>query len=473
MIGTKDNIDIKTETIQYRTKDEMKIEILKKYDKNTNITTKTTSCYNKDDNLILIICKEDDIEIRRAVIQYYDNGERKSVILKEYDKNDSIATEITTEYRDDGTTKETLELKFNKYHAKIFTYTTKTTYDKDGKPISELYTQKTDNYANDIKKYRSATFINGTCIAKDHDGKRIKYNNNPDYDIAFASINSNGKADITDQKNKDLCEAINKQYKNKIADIHVDTINKETIDGVINDKLKNNQTLLLNFEGHQVCVAKIEDKLFSVGIYHEKYKPKQKVEDISLVQSSRNSPCVNLAEIMTLFSAKWINNRKGANQKITADDFRKAINEFAKDYQNEKLYDWYANEVMILRYLFKLPDFVEQNMNAASEYNKLSDDDKKNTKEPTLITNHKLLSSGGSKDNNYGFLGNASITIKNNSQDLSYQDKKSDVDSLVMVIDKYQKSLKESQEFLSKKTDSEQNTWQNAVRHPTNYSKGI
>ena len=105
------------------------------------------------------------------------------------------------------------------------------------------------------------------------------------------------------------------------------------------------------------CVAKICGKLFSVGMFNDEYRPKKYyVENIALEQSSRNDTCVNLAEIMALFASEWIIEQKRKNTATTADDFEEAIKKFAKEYQNEKLYDWYGEKVLELRHFFPLPD---------------------------------------------------------------------------------------------------------------------
>ena len=354
---------------------------------------------------------------------------------REYDENENDKKKIWTDYNANGELTNKTEIEYDNGNEKkiIWTYynsngeltnKTETEYDALEKPTSQIYQEYTGDNEN-TEAYRSATFNeDGVSIVKDKKGNVIKYNKDSDIDIAFAGINNNRTSDIIDKKIIQLCKAINKEYKKEIAIIHTDIVDKDTIDGVINDKLKNNQTLLLHFEDHQVCVAKIGGKLFSVGMYNDMYnnmyRATQDVENTILEQSSRNSACVNLAEIMALFSAKWISERGEKNQETAADDFRKAINEFAKDYQNEKLYDYYADETLKLRHFIDLPDSVKQKIEALEEYNKLSDEDKKNTEEPKeikelLSKNHKILSNGGSRRNNYGFLGNIAVTQKNST----------------------------------------------------------
>ncbi len=377
-----------------------KIEIETEYDDNGNKKKRIETEYDANGKLT------EKIEIE------YDNGNEKKRIETEYYANGKITKKTEIEY-DNGNEKKRIDTKYNSNGE--LTKKTETEYDALGKPTSQIYQEYTGDNEN-TEAYRSATFNeDGVSIVKDKKGNVIKYNKDSDIDIAFAGINNNRTPDIIDKKIIQLCKAINKEYKKEIAIIHTDIVDKDTIDDAIDNKLKDNQVLFLSFKDHQVCVAKIGGKLFSVGMYNNMYRATQDVENTILKQSSRNGECVNLAEIMALFSAKWISERGEKNPETAADDFRWAIKKFAIEYQNEKLYDYYADETLKLRHFIDLPDSVKQKIEALEEYNKLSDDDKKNTKEAVLIKNHNTLSNGVSRRNNYGFLGNIAVTQKNST----------------------------------------------------------
>ncbi len=365
---------------------------------------------------------------KKIEIEYDDNGNEKKRIDTYYNSNEELTKKIEIEYDENRNERKRIDTYYDSNGE--LTKKTQTEYDDLKKPISQICQKYTRGNENK-EAYRSATFNeSGAAIVKDKKGNVIKYNKDSDIDIAFAGINDNGENDIIDNQISKLCQAINKEHKKEIAIIHTDIVDKNTIDDVINEELKDNQVLFWQFKSHQVCVAKIGGELFSVGMFYDKYKPKQAVEDIELIENSGRGPCVNLAEIMALFSAKWISERGEKNPETAADDFRGAIKKFAIEYQNEKLYDYYADETLKLRHFIDLPDFVEKKMQALTEYeksldeyNKLSDDDKKKIEQPKepqeikelLKTNHKILSNGGSKRNNYGFLGNIAVTQKNST----------------------------------------------------------
>ncbi len=370
---------------------------------------------------------------KKTETEFDDNGKIKKTTETEYDNQD-IKKKIETEFDDNGKIKKIISINYIKNTKMEYTRN----YDKyPNKPTLQtykVYAIATDGeYKEDDGKYRIGTFNeSGECIVKDNKGIPVRYNTDTNNNIGFADMHNNGTKLITDKRNRELCNAINMNYSKKIVKLHneiihidesLNIVDKKRIDEAINSQLKDNEVLLLTFTDHQVCIAKIGGKLFSVGMFSDKYRAIQDVYDTLLKQSSRNGPCANLSGMMAFFASKSISERNGENQETAADDFSKAINKFANEYQNETLYDWYAHESLAVRHCIPLPDFAKQKIEALEEYNKLSPKDKKNTEQPKeiidlLLKNHRILSEGRSKRNNHGFLGNVSITTNNGKTEL-------------------------------------------------------
>ena len=408
IIRTEDGIEIENKKTAYDNNGKKKNKICIIYDPDTKITKKTETEYdngNKKKTIDTYYNSNEELTEKRER-EYYENGNDKKRIWTYYNSNEELTEKTEIEYDDNGNEKKRIDTYYNSNEEltekieieydenrnerkRIDTYydsngeltkKTEIEYDDLKKPISQICQKYTRGNENK-EAYRSATFNeSGAAIVKDKKGNVIKYNKDSDIDIAFAGINDNGENDIIDNQISKLCQAINKEHKKEIAIIHTDIVDKNTIDDVINEELKDNQVLFWQFKSHQVCVAKIGGELFSVGMFYDKYKPKQAVEDIELIENSGRGPCVNLAEIMALFSAKWISERGEKNPETAADDFRGAIKKFAIEYQNEKLYDYYADEALKLRHFIDLPDSVKQKIEALEEYNKLSDGGKKRQK---------------------------------------------------------------------------------------------
>jgi hypothetical protein len=205
----------------------------------------------------------------------YDNGNKKKRIDTDYNSNGKLAEKTETEY-------DALE-----------------------KPISQIYQGYTGDNEN-TEAYRSATFNeDGVSIVKDKKGNVIKYNKDSDIDIAFAGINDNRTSDITDKKIIQLCKAINKEYKKEIAIIHKDIVDKDTIDDVIDNKLK-----VRSQYPSKVCYENLNFRLTFAHKFHPLYLEPQ----VKITQQFIGSVDYALASVVIDLKKYYILNSFTENQ---------------------------------------------------------------------------------------------------------------------------------------------------------------